>query len=280
MEIEIGIKISSSHKEQITAAVAAGFCDGENGAVEDRKLLEQGMEDKSETRQESNEGSKKKRCRRKRKAGEHHRAHGKWSWDDKKDFETTEKSVKRDRRFASLQAMGPRAPNNTNEFLMADQDLPSTPVYHNHGPAAGEVRPTVVHHHHGAAATENSHLRPGLDGEVAASPAYVGHPRRKSGEDQSFSGVEGDSDSSVGYNQGSVESEDELYLRNDFMNVYENYRSERLMGMNKEELIKECIRLDTRLDKLENQNTRLVKENEHLKQQTLSTRRQSNPVER
>lgn len=45
--------------------------------------------------------------------------------------------------------------------------------------------------------------------------------------------------------------EDEMFLAKEFLETYENIQSERLQTMNKNELVKECLSLETRVERLE-----------------------------
>lgn len=191
--------------------------------------------------------SKKKRCRRKRKAGEHHRVLHRWkpydemTWQERQELderETVRANRKRDRRFASGQ---PMAPYNTTQFLMEQHD--------------GDDR------------TPRS-----VDAAAASAPLgsdLAGGPRPWSGDDDSLS-------------DSPYSGFEESYLQRDFIKAYETYRAERLQGMTKDELVRECLVMEAKLDclqgtieslkestefvgKLKEENERLKKENELLK---------------
>lgn len=195
--------------------------------------------------------SKKKRCRRKRKAGEHHRVLHRWkpydemTWQERQELderETVRANRKRDRRFASGQ---PMAPYNTTQFLMEQHD--------------GDDRTPRSVDAAAADAADAPHSGPDL----------AGGPRPWSGDDDSLS-------------DSPYSGFEESYLQRDFIKAYETYRAERLQGMTKDELVRECLVMEAKLDclqgtieslkestefvgRLKEENERLKKENELLK---------------
>lgn len=213
--------------------------------------------------------AKKKRCRRKRKAGDHHRVH-RWkpyaemTWEEKQQQEEQEAlraNQKRDKRFASGQ---PMAPYNTTQFLMEQHDGDDL---------TGE----------GGGGGENSYTesdRPS-DDALPMSPGYVVKTRRPSGGDHSVSGEDDSMSDNTPCDDWS--GFEDSYLQRDFIKAYENYRAERLQGMTKDELVRECLIMEAKLEciqgklsetlesrngqlvRLREENERLVKENEQLR---------------
>ena len=165
---------------------------------------------------------KKKRIRRNKKGGKHHRKwrpYNKLSWDERKVLEEKESkkaALKREEQFASGQ---PMAPYNTTQFIM---DL------HDPDPKYGST-PTDI-----SVAQRLEHPRPSHQ-----------------------SSVSGNHDGS-----GSVESSDEYYsspddeeifLEKEFSVDYENYHAEHIRSLTKEELVKEYLELEMKLEKLQKQ---------------------------
>lgn len=243
MEVEV------NEKELIRSTEAAAAeeeirnsCDGSAG---DRSLTEEprrqpSAEASGDDGKEENDGKKRKRCRRKRKAGEHHhhqRVH-RWkpyvemTWEEKQELEELEAlraNRKRDKRFASGQ---PMAPYNTTQFLMEQHD--------------GDDRtPRGV--------------EPNPDEKIVFEPPFKQrHPsglgdRSGSGEDDSLS------DSPSWHNDF-----EDSYLQRDFIKAYESFRAERLQAMTKDELIRECLIMEGKLEQLKEDNDRLTKDVAHL----------------
>lgn len=260
MEVEIDDEQLTRSTTEAVAAEAAAVEAGEETGGGDRcggggsgstmTLTGDPKRHPSSEKDETGTHAKKKRCRRKRKAGEHHRVLHRWkpydemTWEERQELderETLRANRKRDRRFASGQ---PMAPYNTTQFLMEQHD--------------GDDRtPRSVEAFNEAR----------LELELAG---------RHRGPDGSCSGDE-DSLSDSPYS-GFEES----YLQRDFIKAYETYRAERLQGLTKDELVKECLVMEARLDclqgtierlkestefvtKLREENERLSKENELLK---------------
>lgn len=260
MEVEIDDEQLTRSTTEAAAAEAAAVEAGEETGGGDRcggggsgstmTLTGDPKRHPSSEKDETGTHAKKKRCRRKRKAGEHHRVLHRWkpydemTWEERQELderETLRANRKRDRRFASGQ---PMAPYNTTQFLMEQHDGDDrTP---RSVEAFNEARLVV----------ELAGRHRGPDGSCSGDEDSL--------SDSPYSGFE------------------ESYLQRDFIKAYETYRAERLQGLTKDELVKECLVMEARLDclqgtierlkestefvsKLREENERLSKENELLK---------------
>jgi len=181
--------------------------------------------------------AKKKRHRRKHKAGEHHPGRnsgsGKWkpydqlTWEERRKID--EKAMRRatTRREEQIASGQPMAPYNTTQFLMEQHDLEYVPT-------SFSPRP------HGLF---------GEDGGVRVNDI----PCRG---DNTLSGSMSDDDdlseeASMGefgtLKFGSRENE-QIFLEKDFSDAYESFRAERLQTMTKDELMREYLEMESRLD--------------------------------
>ncbi|ESN96556.1 hypothetical protein HELRODRAFT_189289 [Helobdella robusta] len=224
--------VQTSMNDSFTSCTGSENNDGENPSAGDHDQYnnDDGTNNVTINNNSIDEGDskshKKKRCRRKRKAGEHHKSY-KNSWDEESDvLFDTQHTVKVYKGFngRNQTVVQPRAPNNTNQFLMDDHCLQSTP-----SPFYDR-----------AVNKDRAKLRKMSIGEDPTSNTFE--------EDRSLS----DSDSSttrlIGSEVDCCQEDDDGYMCTEFIKEYENYRISMLQAMNKDGLIKECLRLDVQLE--------------------------------
>lgn len=167
-------------------------------------------------------GRRRRRCRRKRKAGEHHQPTGrqrqwkpysKMTWEERQKADeriTMRANRVRERRFKSGLAM---APYNTTQFLMAQ-----------HEPPAGSEQSTTF---------------PFL--ELDVGPACPGGGR-------SSGSVTGESSSVADVDDAGAEV---MFMEKEFAEEYENFRAERLQTLTKDELVRDYVDLERKLEKMQ-----------------------------
>ena len=164
---------------------------------------------------------KRKRHRRKYKGGGHHR---KWKPYDKLSCEEKQMLAvreskryvqKRDKRFASGQAM---APYNTTQFLMEQHQMDDEYRF------KGEEipGPHCQHDHYDT---------------VPPAPKMEGSGSPDSCSDEDF--------------YESPSEEQEIFQEKDFSEAYESFHAERLQSMSKDELVREYIALEGKVENLE-----------------------------
>lgn len=200
----------------------------------------------------------RKKRRRRRKAGEHHPGHKHryaGDWEDtltrKSNYNSNDKNT-----YMSTSINGqPMAPKNTNEFLMADQGLKSTP---------SQSSP-ILRFCQGGDCEPISNL-------TSSSGSVISNYRQNSIDARSIS--ESGTSAMWSSDDDSLKMDDSV--SKDFIKAYENYRSERLEAMSKDNLVKECLRLEADLDSMKHQVARLKKEIHRSKQKT--RRSKSHPI--
>lgn len=190
---------------------------------------------------------RKRRCRRKRKAGEHHRGPASeepdsrrcrqsrtWkpytdmTWEErcaKDELQANRAARRRDKRFASGQAM---APDNTTQFLMEQYDVDKTRILPNEGGQAVAGELVGLHRDFGCTV-----LRPRSPESTAT------------GESTSAA-VDGDDD-----DEDRSVQEEMFFLEREFNEAYNRQLAERLEGMTKDELIRDYIQIETIVERLQ-----------------------------
>ena len=188
--------------------------------------------DVSSTEKNLSDG-KRKRCRRKRKAGYHHR-NWKLTWDvEKQALGDGLKFYKR----ATYLPLQPMAPCNTNEFLMQDRGSQFTPTL-------TDDKPRERTRSRRKSTTEER--SPGTEGMEDRSP-----------------GDGGSSDDQFTSNESDYEDDYEAFSR-EYRKEVENQRMNVLQAMRKEDLIRECWRLDALLEQYQSENEKLKRERDIL----------------
>jgi len=185
---------------------------------------------------------RRRRCRRKRKAGEHHRApplneptdrrrrpiriwkpYTDMTWEErlaKDEMDASRAARRRDRRFASGQAM---APDNTTQFLMEQYDVES------------RMRSQRV--------ALNEAVRPRGDSDEAVTF----RPRTP---ESSVTGGESTS-AADDVEEERIVQEELFFLEQEFNEAYDRQHAERLDGMTKDELIRDYIQMEESLELLQ-----------------------------
>ena len=221
-------------------AGSEGLTDGRN-VMEDESGEEEGVprvpsgpgdssppEEKEEEDAAAAENGKRRRNRRKHKGGRHHRGrkwkpYSKMTWDEKKSLEERETRRACMKREERFASGQAMAPYNTTQFLMDQHD-----------------------------SMDASQLEEGLGVEGGDPPA----PRapRVSGE-----GGSGSVESSDEYYDSP--NDEEIFLQKDFTEAYENYHAERLQSLTKDELIKEHLELEAKIERMEKRTKEKEKKN-------------------
>lgn len=129
--------------------------------------------------------------------------------------------MKREERFASGQ---PMAPYNTTQFLMEQHDPEESGI---------KLEYEARHRHGGR---HNSECAP----HEALGSVGGG-------------GGSGSADSSDEYYDSPDLDEEGIFLEKDFTEAYENFQAERLQSMTKEELVREHLELESKVERLEKQ---------------------------
>lgn len=163
-------------------------------------------------------GEKKKKRRRRPKGGVKHkkyRPYDKLSWSERRDLEEKETVRANQKREDAFKHGHPVAPYNTTQYLMEDH-------------------------------IQNEEINPDLHTE--------GQIHRNNSR-ESRDGVGESSESSEEYSSTVSDDEeienDSSYQEHQFTETYDNMAAERLRNMSKDELIKDYVELESKLDRLE-----------------------------
>lgn len=165
---------------------------------------------------------KQRRNRRKGKGGKHHqkkwKPYSKLTWEEKKvidDKESIRANQRREERFSMGQ---PMAPYNTTQFLM-DQHPASDP-------------------------NTNTQFK------LPENQTQNENRTRTAAPLHSISGeASGSLDSSDEYY--SSPDDEEIFLQKDFSEAYDDFHAERLQTMTKDDLVREYLELETKVERLE-----------------------------
>lgn len=186
---------------------------------------------------------RKKRRRGKHKGGKHHR---KWrpyttlTWSERQEVDAREAIRANQKREEAFASGHPVAPYNTTQFLIEDH-------------IKSEVSPYLDQ--------ESEEAEPCVDSKPAAGPSTVPIvlPRDKTAEDepmvsaptsvlQQFDDVIYDSGTATSV---TGDDEEERFLAKEFTSTYESIHLERLQSMSKEELVKENLELEKKVERME-----------------------------
>ena len=182
------------------------------------KSLNNSINEKKEGNTSQN--NRRRKCRRKRKAGEHHRRN---SWVD-------EPSSKKNKEADAQKLLHlPRAPYNSNQFLMEDHGPQNTPSPFHTPPVKIRTRVRKI--------STNDDNDDNADGSYLDS------------EDNFLNSDEEEED----------DDEDENFISEDFQKDYDQLRADMLAAMPKEDLIRECLKLETMLENCQKENGKLMK---------------------
>ena len=163
----------------------------------------------------SNNNNKKKHRRGKHKGGRRHRhwkPYTKMTWDEKKELEERETRRAYQKREQRFASGQPMAPYNTTQFLM-EQHPPSDVNL------CDSSRPRLT----------KSEAGGGGDGSGGASGSADGS------SDEYYSSPD----------------DEEIFLEKEFTEAYENYHAERLQTMSKDELVREYLELESKVELME-----------------------------
>ena len=193
-----------------------------------------GIGDNNVNSSSSHNKSGKRRNRRKGKGGKHHckkwKPYTKLSWEEKRiqdERESRRATQRREQRFASGQ---PMAPYNTTQFLMEQHE--------------GEDQDRIEGSNNNPQGTNNHLSNPDRSVPVVAAGRTAPlHSISVSGE------ASGSVDSSEEYY--SSPDDEEMFLQRDFSEEYDNFHAERLQAMSKDELVREYLELEGKIEKLE-----------------------------
>lgn len=173
------------------------------------------------TGNESGPGKKKRRRRGKHKGGKHHRKYKpyhKLSWSERKEVDDRETKRANLKREAAFKSGHPVAPYNTTQFLMEDH-------------------------------SKNEGISPSLKLEDKTDDLPTTKENRLSKDSSHCSGGSaGDSEDEYLYDSSNDE---ELFLAKDFSEAYDSIHVERLQKMTKEELVKDYLELEAKVENLE-----------------------------
>ena len=193
----------------------------------DGEFVEPGDGDSAENEGQVN-GNKKRRHRRgKQKGGTHHRKwkpYTKMTWEERRELderETTRACKKREERFASGH---PVAPYNTTQFLMDDHK-----------------RDLHIHNHR-RDGENNVNMNTGQPEDDSSD--HICHPLGQGSRSV-------DLDSSEEFYESPNDELEELFMEREFTETYENIHAERLHTMTKNELIREYMDLESKLENYE-----------------------------
>ncbi|KAK7497505.1 hypothetical protein BaRGS_00011145 [Batillaria attramentaria] len=186
---------------------------------------------------EGSDGDDRKRKKRRRgrhKGGKHHRKwrpYTKLSWSERKVADARETQRANQKREDAFASGHPVAPYNTTQFLIDDHIQSEASPDLNHEPSPQPA------------------ARP-----VPAPPPPVPQVESTKQEDPTAVFLQNE-DSSYSMGPSSVpalgEEEEEQFLAKEFSTTYESLHLERLQSMSKEELVKENLELEKKVERME-----------------------------
>ncbi len=188
------------------------------------------------------DGRLKKHRRGKHKGGRRHRQKGwkpyvKLTWEERQKLDEKEMRRahrRREERFASGQ---PMAPYNTTQFLMEQHPVDGRKEQSQDEPTQDGAPGAPLNNIQGQGEPQNqpSHFPEAMD------------------RDQVSGSTESSNSGSDSYDSPNDE---DIFLEKDFSEAYENCQVERLQEMSKDELIKELLDLESKVERMERQQMR------------------------
>ncbi|XP_069119360.1 protein HEXIM1-like [Argopecten irradians] len=163
------------------------------------------------------DGNGKKKRRRRMKGGKHHRKwkpYDKLSWNERRELEERETMRANQKREEAFAHGHPVAPYNTTQFLMEDH-------IKNESLNSPDVQED-----------EEDHLNRHDSRESRSS-------RSSDYSDESYS------------SRSTTEDDDNDFMEKEFSETYNNIHAERLQTMSKDELIKDYVEMEAKLERLE-----------------------------